>query len=144
MMGDRAELGRRLARICRERRLVLVVAGDWRLAVALGAGVHLRNGEPLGGERLLRIASLITSSAHDAKSLNRARRAGAGLTFLSPLFATASHPEAASFGVVRWVALARGSRGMAVAALGGVDGKSVRGIRGTGCRVVGAIGALAG
>ena len=41
---DRAALGRDLARICRERRLVLVVAGDVRLAAKLRAGVHLRAG----------------------------------------------------------------------------------------------------
>ncbi len=40
----RAALGRALARLCRRRRLALVVAGDVRLAAALGAGVHLRNG----------------------------------------------------------------------------------------------------
>src|ERR1700733_7196086 len=38
---ERLKLGRDLARICRVRRLVLVVAGDIRLARALGAGVHL-------------------------------------------------------------------------------------------------------
>ena len=40
----RAALGRDLARICRARRLALVVAGDGRLAAALKAGVHLRGG----------------------------------------------------------------------------------------------------
>ena len=40
----RAALGRELAEICRSRRLALVVAGDVRLAAALGAGVHLRAG----------------------------------------------------------------------------------------------------
>src|SRR6516165_3396817 len=41
--GRRA-LGVDLARICRARRLALVVAGDARLAAALKAGVHLRAG----------------------------------------------------------------------------------------------------
>src|ERR1041384_7766902 len=40
----RAMLGRDIARICRARRLALVVAGDARLAAVLGAGVHLRGG----------------------------------------------------------------------------------------------------
>ncbi|HEY2616490.1 MAG TPA: hypothetical protein VGI78_04060, partial [Acetobacteraceae bacterium] len=40
--GDpyRAALGHELARICRARRLILVVAGDVRLARSLRAGVH--------------------------------------------------------------------------------------------------------
>ena len=62
--GDpaRSALGRDLARICRARRLVLVVAGDVRLARALRAGVHLRAGRwpaPLRPGR-----GMVTSSAH--------------------------------------------------------------------------------
>ncbi len=45
---DRPALGRALARLCRVRRLCLVVAGDTRLAAMLGAGVHLRDGRRPG------------------------------------------------------------------------------------------------
>ena len=86
----RAALGRDLARICRARRLALVVAGDARLAAALGAGVHLRAGRWPGVLRRRR--RLITSSAHGRADLLRAHRAGAGLAFLSPAFPTLSHP----------------------------------------------------
>lgn len=137
--GDpgRAALGARLARICRDRRLVLVVAGDWRLAAALGAGQHLRGGRWRASGR-----GMTTSSAHSAVELRRARLAGARLAFLSPAFATASHPGATGLGAVRWLALARRSGGgMAVAALGGIDGRSIH--RLAGCRAAGAIGALA-
>src|ERR1700741_922528 len=41
---DRAALADRSARLCRARGLRLVVAGDTRLALRLGAGVHLRGG----------------------------------------------------------------------------------------------------
>ena len=75
--GDprRAELGRALARICRARRLALVVAGDVRLAAALGAGVHLRGGRWPGHARTRR--GVLTSSAHGPAELRRAQRAGA-------------------------------------------------------------------
>lgn len=136
-VAGRAALGRRLARICRARRLVLVVAGDWRLAAALGAGVHLRGGR---GRRPGR--RLCTSSAHGVAELVAARRAGAALVFLSPAFATASHPGAAGLGAVRWAGLARRA-GMAVAALGGMDGLSVRRLGRGSCAGAGAIGALA-
>ncbi len=133
----RAALGKRIARVCRARRLVLVVAGDWRLAAALGAGVHLR-----GGRRACGRWGMVTSSAHTAAELVRARRAGAVIAFLSPAFATASHPGAAGLGAVRWMGAARRfGGGMAVGALGGVDGSTVR--RLGGCRAAGAIGALA-
>ena len=135
----RAALGRDLAAICRARRLVLVVAGDVRLAAALRAGVHLRGGRWPGPGRIRR--GFVTSSAHDAGELRRAARGGAGLVFLSPAFATASHPGAPALGAPRWCRLARGA-GRAVAALGGIDGVSVRRLPRRLCRGVGAIGAL--
>lgn len=136
---DRETLGRDLARICRARRLALVVAGDARLAAALGAGMHLRSGRWPGVTRPGR--RLVTSSAHGLTDLLRARRAGAALAFLSPAFVTASHPDATALGPVRWAYLA-GSAGLPVAALGGITGTSIRRLPARICRAVGAIGAL--
>jgi thiamine-phosphate pyrophosphorylase len=134
----RAALGRRLARLCRARRLALVVAGDWRLAASLGAGLHLRGGHrPLGCPPGLPR----TSSAHGVADLVRARRAGAALSFLSPLFATASHPGAKPLGPLRWGLAAGRSRGK-TAALGGVDDGSLRLLPRLRCAGAGAIGAL--
>jgi thiamine-phosphate pyrophosphorylase len=164
---ERAALGRDLARLCRMRRLVLVVAGDVRLAAVLRAGVHLRGGMWPG---VLRVGGAVTSSAHSVREVRRARRAGAGLIFLSPAFATASHVGAPGLGALRWAAMARcggvaglgestagnggpggwslgvsapGGRSADVAALGGVDGRSVRRLPVRLCRAAGAIGALA-
>lgn len=134
---DRAALGRRLAAVCRRRRLVLVVAGDARLAAALGAGVHLREGWWPGP---VRSARLVTSSAHGVSGLRRARLAGAAAVFLSPAFETGSHPGAKGLGPLRWMALARRAGGP-VLALGGVSGGNVR--RLARCAGVGAIDALA-
>ncbi len=146
---DRVALGRRLARICRARRLCLVVAADWRrpgswrLAAALGAGLHLRGGRRPTAPHRCRV---LTCSAHDTVELIRARRADVALVFLSPAFATASHPGAAALGPVRWSALARAAvgswDGMAVAALGGIDGRSIRAL--AGCAAAGSIEALTG
>ena len=137
----RAALGRDLARICRERRLALVVAGDGRLAAALKAGVHLRGGCWPGP---LRPVGAVTSSAHSVRELKRAQRAGAELIFLSPAFPTASHAGAPGLGSLRWAAIARrGGSGGRVAALGGVDGRTVKRLPCRLCRAIGAIGALA-
>jgi thiamine-phosphate pyrophosphorylase len=140
--GDphRAALGQALARICRARRLALVVAGDVRLARSLHAGVHLRAGHWPGPLRVRR--RMVTSSAHNAAELARARRAGADLAFLSPVFATASHPGARALGPLRWARLAR-CAGVPVAALGGIDAGSLRRLPSRHCRAIGAIGALA-
>ena len=130
---DDPALAQDLARICRARRNALVIAGNWRLAATFKAGEHLRRGH--GPAR----ARLVTSSAHTAMEVRRARRAGAALIFLSPVFATASHPTAKGLGVVRWAALARGGN---VAALGGIDGRSIQRLPRV-CAAIGAIGALA-
>lgn len=136
---DRARLAHDIARICRARRLVLVIAGDVRLAAALGAGIHLRSGRWPSPQR---VPGFITSSAHRGADLHRAASARAHLAFLSPVFATASHPGAPSLGPARWSALARAAP-IPVAALGGIDGASVRRLPRSLCRGVGAIGALA-
>ncbi|PPQ29997.1 hypothetical protein CCS01_20455 [Rhodopila globiformis] len=132
-----------VARICRARRLLLVVAGDARLAAALGAGVHLRGGRWPGP---LRPRGVVTSSAHSVAEMRRAARAGALLAFLSPAFPTASHPGAPGLGPLRWGTMARrlpsGGTGMRLGALGGVDGASIWRLPAGCCRAAGAITAL--
>jgi len=146
-VAGRAELGRALALVCRARRLTLTVAGDARLAVALGAGVHLRGGAwpGLAGRGLLARRAR-TSSAHTIKEARRARRAGA-VVFVSPAFATASHPGASGLGPIRWARLTRAAQtaaGAGACALGGIDGRSVRRLPGRLLAGAGAIGALGG
>lgn len=136
---SRATLGRVLARICRVRRLALVVAGDVQLAAALGAGVHLRAGRWPDHARARR--GLLTSSVHSQIELQRAWRAGANLAFLSPAFSTPSHPGGVGLGPVRWSRLVRGAS-LPVAALGGIDGLTVRRLPRRLCRGVGAISSL--
>jgi len=63
--------------------------------------------------------ALLTVAAHGPAGLRRARRLRADLVFLSPIFATPSHPGAAALGPWRWAALARRA-GRPVAALGGI------------------------
>lgn len=136
---NRAALGRDLARICRQRKLLLVVAGDARLAASLRAGLHLRGGARPSPLRLPRV---VTSSAHSLSDLVRARRTGATLAFLSPAFPTESHVGAPALGPLRWSAMARRAGvGLTIGALGGVDGKTVVRLSAA-CRAAGAIGAL--
>jgi thiamine-phosphate pyrophosphorylase len=138
----RVALGRDLSRICRARRLALVVAADGRLAAALKAGIHLRGGYRPGP---LRLAGMVTSSAHSVQELKRAQRAGADLIFLSPAFPTVSHAGAPGLGPLRWAAIARGGGiGARIAALGGMDGRTLRRLPSRLCQAIGAIGALAG
>ncbi len=142
-VAGRSDLLRRIARLCRARRIALVVAGSER-DVPAGAGRHLRAGRQLcggrGGRSLRQPGAWLTSSAHGLADIVRARQAGADAIFLSPAFATASHPGAPGLGPIRWARLARGA-GLAVLALGGVTGQTARRLP-TSARGAGAIGAL--
>jgi len=126
--------------IARRRRLVLILAGDARTAAAWAAdgwhGRDARRAGPIGARAMLHSAP-----AHDAREMMAAGRGGADLVFLSPLFATRSHPGAPSLGRVRFAALARQAQ-MPVMALGGVTQGDLHGLRTIGADGWGAIDGL--
>lgn len=147
---DRAALARDLADLCRRRGLRLIVAGDWRLAAAIGAGgVHLpeglaRRGPPAwGGGQMKPSGFLVTAAAHSPAALWRAARAGADAALLSPVFATASHPGAAVLGPLRFARWCRAAP-LAVYALGGITPSTARRLAGSGLAGIAGIGALGG
>lgn len=117
----------RLAALARRRRLVLLVAADGCAALAVRAGLHLPDRRPSHGmlpflraRRAGAPGAMLTIAAHGgAASAARARRLRPDLVFLSPIFATRSHPGAAALGPLRWVAAAR-RLGVPAIALGGV------------------------
>ena len=144
--AERAALARRLARLCRARGLVLLVAGDARLAAAVGAGgIHLREREIRRASdwRRRRPTWLITVAAHSRASLVAAHRAGADAALLAPVFATASHPGAPTLGPVRFAALACASP-LPVIALGGIDARTAPRLKASGAAGLAAISGLAG
>lgn len=116
-----------LAGVARQRGLRLLIGGDGRAALRHHAGLHLperRAGRGLLPFLLARRRGVpfaaLTLSAHGAAAATaRARRCGADLAFLSPAFATASHPGAPGLGPHRWARLARALPCPAVA-LGGI------------------------
>ncbi|WP_428245818.1 thiamine phosphate synthase [Ferrovibrio sp.] len=123
---DAEAVGRRLRRLTRQLGLLLVVAGDARLARRLGAdGLHLPehalHGHALHGRR--GDIPVVTAAAHGVAAISKAARAGAAGVFISPVFETASHPGAAALGPVRFALLLQAARrrGLRVYALGGID-----------------------
>lgn len=89
---------------------LLLLAGPAGLAAAWGAdGSHGRG----SGE------DLRSAPVHSYAEIRAAERTGAGLLFLSPVFATRSHPEAKSLGLARFAWLARRTA-LPVIALGGM------------------------
>ena len=140
---ERTELARALADMSRKRGLLLLVAGDERLAAGVGAdGLHLPQWLARRARDVKRRhpSWLVTAAAHDAVSLRHAVLAGADAAFLSPVFPTRSHPGAPHLGTVRFAALAR-STDMPVYALGGVDAETISRLQGARMAGTGVIGA---
>jgi thiamine-phosphate pyrophosphorylase len=135
----REALARRLAQLCRQKGVALLIAGDWRLAAQVGAaGVHLpehaaRRGLPPGGRLWLRAARrLLTVAAHTKLGLRRAGDMRASAAVLAPIFPTASHPSHKGLGAMRSAAMIRTAR-LPVIALGGVTPTTITALRYTGC-----------
>ena len=119
--GERRRLFARVARVCSRRSLLLSLGGSSREARAWNAaGVHGRGRGPAPG--LIRSAP-----AHGLAEIRAAERAGADFVFLSPVFATRSHPGAKPLGRVRFALLAGATR-LPVIALGGMDKRRARGL----------------
>jgi thiamine-phosphate pyrophosphorylase len=136
--ADRHRTARALARVCRRRGLLLLIAADPELAAGVGAdGVHWP-------ERLLpaRCQGLATAAAHSLKAVRRAHAAGAAACLLSPVFATASASARAPLGLFHASQIARGSP-LPVIALGGVRQTNARQLIGRGFAGIGAVASLA-
>lgn len=131
---ERRRLLDRISRITRKRRLILLVAGpDHGLPRWRSDGVHGRAPHRYGQR-------LHSMPVHSIMELRQAERAGADFIFLSPLFATASHPGARTLGRARFGQMARSSR-LPVMALGGVDQGNFRSLEPLGASGFGAIDA---
>ncbi len=103
---ERAALFARVRAVARRRRLVLVTAG-----AVPGRGAAGRHGRGIGN---------LTAPVHSRREAVAAIRAGARLLFVSPVYATRSHPRARGLGRVRFAMMIAGSR-VPVIALGGMD-----------------------
>lgn len=118
---SRERLARAVARACRRRSLVLAVARDVGLARRVGAElVH----QPTSAAGLMPVSH----SAHDETEAKAARRCGAVVVFVSPVFPTRSHPDRVALGSAEAARLARLCGGFAVA-LGGMDQRRFAAIR---------------
>ena len=112
--AERRALYMQVRRVARRRGLTLVLAGSSRLARQWCAdGRH-------GGTRGSSSDGIRTMPAHGLREIRTAERTGADLVFLSPVFATRSHPNGQPLGLRRFARLAGATR-LPVVALGGMD-----------------------
>lgn len=136
---ERRALFLRARRIARARRIIVVLAGSARQARAWRAdgvhgGVHAysREGgnpakqEKLGsrfrGSTMLNRNIVKTAPVHNLRELVAAERGGADLIFISPVFATRSHPGSGTLGRRGFTALAVRAN-VPVVALGGMNAR---------------------
>ena len=143
---DALATGRRLKAVARRRGLVLLAGADPALARAIGAdGVHLpeRLAKRAGALRRAHPGWIVTAAAHSRPALLAAARAGASAALVSPVFESRSPSAGRPLGAVRFAALARGA-GIAVYALGGIDGATAQRLIGSGAAGLAAVEALAG
>lgn len=103
--AERESLFRAVRRIARARRFCLLAGGP--------GGSHGRH------------AGAVTAPVHTIRERIQAERMGARLIFVSPVFATASHPGARALGRSRFGFLIRGSQ-VPVIALGGMTCRRAR------------------
>jgi thiamine-phosphate pyrophosphorylase len=141
---NRADVAASLINEARGRRIRVLIAGDARLALRIGAhGLHL-------SEALLRHGGgawrkwrkpewLVTAAAHSPKALLLAWRLGIDAALLSPVFPTLSHPEARPLGPLRFASWCRMAP-LSVYALGGVTPFNARRLKGCGAEGIAGIG----
>ena len=142
--ADALAKGRALARVCRQRGLVLLVGADPELARWLHAdGVHLP--ERLAGRagviRALRRRFQVTAAAHDLPAVLRARRAGAEALVISPVLPSRSPSAGKPLGPMALANLIRRAR-VPTYAMGGVNAHSARALGLTGVLGLAAVEAL--
>ena len=111
---QRRNLFRQVLRICRRRGHIVLLAGDARTALRWHAdGFHQRS---RGHNGLVHSAA-----AHNAREIAGAIGTGPDLLFISPVFATNSHPGGGSLGPLAFQRLARLAGDQHVIALGGMN-----------------------
>lgn len=138
----RAGLAHRLRSLTRARGVLLLVAGDGVLALAVGAdGVHWRADQLPGAPAVAAHGMIVTTACHSAEELRVAACCGAHAAFLSPAFRTGSHPEADGLGPERFAAIAAAAA-LPVFALGGVDEQSAARLIGRNIAGLGAVTAF--
>ncbi len=118
--AERRALFDRVRAVARRRRLLLLLAGPADEARAWGADGSHGRGAGFG---------LRSAPAHGLAEIRAAERDGAAFLFLSPVFATRSHPDARPLGPARFNYLARRT-GLPVIALGGMSPIRARRLRG--------------
>jgi thiamine-phosphate pyrophosphorylase len=119
--AERASLAIEIAGFCRERAFTLAVAGDAGLAVEVGADlIH----NPTASTELP-----YSRAVHSIAEAEAAAAEDPSLVFVSPIFATSSHPGQEPLGRDLAAQIAEAARAPAIA-LGGMDARRFAQLKG--------------
>ena len=137
---DQVARVRRATEYCAARDMALLIDGTAAVMQATSAaGLHLRS------EQLMRLSQRpvpadrwLAASCHDASQLNQADRIGVDFVVLSPVLATATHPDAIPLGWERFTQLVD-SAGLPVFALGGLAESHLKRAKQAGAQGIAAI-----
>jgi thiamine-phosphate pyrophosphorylase len=120
---DRFTTGAKLARICKQRGLILLVSADPALAADIGAdGVHWPEAR-LHGVRHRSPHFIETASAHSRPGLARAHALKLDAAFFSAVFPSNSPSAGKAIGPLRFVAITRDAP-LPVYGLGGINAEN--------------------
>ena len=121
---ERRRLFLRIVAIARRRGHVVLLAAPPLVARAWGAhGAHHRSA--------LRSCGLRSVAVHNPGELELAKRVGADIVFVSPVFATRSHPGMRPLGSIRAARMITQARGQHPVALGGMTRTTFKRLRST-------------
>ena len=141
---NRPLLAAAVVKACRMRSIRCLIAGDVRLAARLKAdGVHLPEWQlrrPVYGLKSFQAqGGWVSAAAHSFAAARLAEKRNVDAIFLSPVFATKSHPNAPHLGLVRFSRLNQ-HLARPTFALGGVRLTSARALRFAGAYGMAGIG----
>ena len=140
---DRYAYAHHIVELCKSCGVTSIVAGDAQLARKVGAdGLHLAEYQ-LSGRRIIRHNfSIITAAAKSQLSMRRAATLGVNMVLFSPIFKTQSHRGVSGLGIhvlSRTIMHAP----LPVAALGGINDKTLNRLNGIDIACYAAIDGLA-
>ena len=135
----RLALAKKIHDACRSADCWFLVAGDADLARQVGAdGLHLPEYMLSGGQVNRGGFHIITAACHSRRALRRAYTMGVDLALVSPVFTTASGAEKTPLGVHGLARLISGAQ-IPVAALGGINHRTAKRLRGLKIAAVAAV-----
>jgi len=137
----RKKMAKEMADFCKKNDLILLIGGDSKLALEVGAsGIHIPqfNNLSLPYLRPKKSEWIISASVHSKNMFRRVNYLGANIIFLSPFFHTLSHPYAKPRGRYYLNRLTNEFSIFSIA-LGGINTDTITKLNGSGINGIAAI-----